>query len=148
MFSPISASIRVLAIHLFFGFIFASLAVASHTAQSEEVYWPPAMEVATIQSAISNTDAQHVYRLSAGIAFNRPEIASPFGSEPGNPQGRSNVIDPQKNTAWTANPTWQFSPGGGSVFLSSLLRFESKTDRIEIKPKRHSVWFEWRKSFP
>lgn len=147
MFSPISVSIQTIALRMFLGFVFAGLVVASHTAQSEEDFFAPVMEVTTIQSAISNTGAQHAYRLSTGIALTRSEIVTPFGSEFGNPAGRSDVIDPQKNTAWTANPTWQLSPGGGSAFLSSLLRFESKTDRIEIKPKRHSISFTWRKSF-
>ncbi len=145
MFSPVS--IRTIAQRMFFGLIWAGLAVVSHTAQSEEGFWPPAMELATIKSAISNTDAQHAYRLSTSIALSRSEVATPFGSEFGNFPERSIAIDPQKNTALTANPTWQFTPGGGSVFLSSLLRFESKTDRIEIKPKRHSISFTWRKSF-
>ncbi|MDO8264513.1 MAG: hypothetical protein Q7T21_15010 [Gallionella sp.] len=147
MFSPISVSIRTIALRMFFGFVFAGLVVASRTAQSEEDFFAPVMDLATIQSAITNTGAQHAYRLSTGIALTRSELTSPFGSEFGNPQGRSDIIDPQKNTAWTANPSWQFSPGGGSAFLSSLLRFESKADRIEIKPKRHSISFTWRKSF-
>lgn len=147
MFSPISVFIQTIARRMFFGFVFVSLSVASHTAQSEEDFFAPVMELATIQSAISNTGAQHAYRLSTGIALTRSEIASPFGSQFGNPPGRNDVIDPQKNAAWTTNPSWQFSPGGGSAFLSSLLRFESKADRIEIKPKRHSISFIWRKSF-
>ncbi|MFA6971986.1 MAG: hypothetical protein WC208_11375 [Gallionella sp.] len=147
MFSLISGSIRTITLRMCFSLVFAVLIAASHTALSEENFLAPVLNVATIQSVIADTDSQRTYRLSANIALTRSEVSTPFGSEFGYFPERSIVIDPQKNTAWTANPTWQFSPGGGSVFLSSLLRFESKADRIEIKPKRHSISFIWRKSF-
>ncbi|MFA6972711.1 MAG: hypothetical protein WC208_15110 [Gallionella sp.] len=147
MFGLISGSIRTVTLRMCFGLVFAALVIASHAARSEENFLAPAMNVATIQSAISTTDPQRDYRLSASLVFTRSEDSPAAWSGFGNPAGRSNIIDPQKDTAWPANPAWQLSPGNVTFSLSSLLRFESKTDRIELKPKRHSIALIWRKSF-
>ncbi|HEX5338958.1 MAG TPA: hypothetical protein VFW53_11025 [Gallionella sp.] len=56
---------------------------------------------------------------------------------------------PQHEALWTTNSRWQpiTLSGDGRVSLSPILLSESKDEKLEIKPKRNSLWMLWRKKF-
>ncbi len=147
MFILISGTGRVAALRVCFGLALAGLFATPYTAKSEEGFWAPTLYEATIQSAISNTDAQHAYRLNAGITLNGSEDAALSGTGFGNTPRLHGYAEPKQQPLWSPEEHWKVSPVNERISLSALLRYESKNDQITIKPRRHSIWFEWRKSF-
>lgn len=148
MFILISGTVRAAAFRAFFGLALTGLFAMPYAAKSEEGFLTPTLYEATIQSAISNTDAKHAFMLNAGIAFSRAEDAAPFGTGFGNTLRLHGVAEPKQQTLWATEEHWRIAPVNERISLSALLRYESKDDQITIKPRRHSILFEWRKSFP
>ena len=130
-----------------FCLVFAGLTVAAHTAQSQENLPATDLDILTIQPARADTDRLLPYRLNLNVALTRSADTPPFGSGFGNTSMLENIAGPTKETVWPTNAPWQFTPNNAPVSLRTLLRFESKDERLDIKPKRHSFSVEWRKSF-
>jgi hypothetical protein len=148
MFNLMSGSVRAITLHVCFCLALAGLIATSYPAKSEEDIFAPGLEIATIQSAISNTAAQHSYRVSAIIALGRSEDAALSDTRFGNTLRPQGIAEPKQETLWPTEKHWNIAPLNERVSLSTLLRYESKGYRISIKPQRHSIRFEWRKSFP
>lgn len=139
--------VRAAALRMCFGLALAGLCATPYTAKSEEGFWAPILYETTIPSAISNTDTQHTYLMNAGIALSRSENISPSGTGFGNALRLHGVVEPKQQTLWSTEEHWKIAPVNERISLSALLRYETKNDQITIKPRRHSIWFEWRKSF-
>lgn len=141
--------IQVAMFRICFGLAFVGLAVAAHTAQSEESSFAPDLDILTIQPVRSDADSLLPYRLNMNIALTRSVDTAPIGSGFSNNAPRLHLIaEPKKEAAWSTAARWQVTHDSDSISLSPLLRFESKGERFEIKPQRHSVWVRWRKAFP
>ena len=150
MFSLISGSgfIQAVMLRMCFGLVFIGLAVAAHTAQSEESPFAPELDILTIQPVRVNGDRLLPYRFNANITLTRSEDAAPAGSGFGNTPRLHIVAEPKKEATWSTSSRWQVTPDSDRISLSPVLRFESKGERFEIKPRRHSIWVGWRKAFP
>lgn len=148
MFSPISSScfIQVVMLRICFWFVFAGFTVAAHTARSEEGSFAPDLDVLTIQLVRSDADWLLPYRLNTNVALIRSEEISSVGSEFSNTP-RLHLVAEQKNL-WSTSARWQIISNSDHTSLSPLLRFESKEERLEIKPQRNSIYVVWRKALP
>jgi hypothetical protein len=144
-----SSFIRAVALRICFGLVLAGLAIAAHKAQSEEGSFIPDLEILTIQPVRSDTDWLIPYRLNANLSLNRAaDVASIDAGHGNTPRLHLVVAEPKKETTWSTNSRWKFTAGNGRTSLSPSLRFESKGEILEIKPRRHSFWVVWRKTFP
>lgn len=143
-----SCSFQAVMLRMCFGLVFVGLAVAAHTAQSEESSFAPDLDILTVQPVRSDTDSLLPYRLNMNIALTRSADTTPAGSGFSNAPRLHLIAEPKKETAWSTDARWKTTPDSDRISLSPLLRFDSKGERIEIKPRRHSVWVGWRKAFP
>lgn len=139
--------IRAAILRMCFGLVFVGLAVATHTAQSEEISFAPDLNILTIQPVRSVADWLLPQRLNVSVVLTRSDDTA-VGSEFSNMPRLHRVNDLKKETSWSTNARWQVTPDSDRVSLSPVLRFESKGERLEIKPQRHSVQITWRKAFP
>jgi hypothetical protein len=135
------------AMHLCFGFVFVGLAVAAHTAQSEEGSFAPNPDILTIQLVRSDADWLLAYRLNTNVALTRSEDSAPAGSGFSNTPRLFLVAEPKKEAVWSTNARRQITPDSGLASLSPLPHDESKGEPPEVNPQRHSVWMIWRKVF-
>lgn len=149
MFNSISGScsIQAVMLRMCFGLVFVGLAVAAHTAQSEESSFASDLEILTIQPVRSYAGWLLPYRISMNIALTRSADTAPAGSGLIHTPRLHPVANPKKETAWPTNARWQIARDSDRVSLSPLLRFESVGERIEIKPQLHSFRVVWRKEF-
>jgi hypothetical protein len=137
------------AMHLCFGFVFVGLALAAHTAHSEEGSFAPNPDILTIQLVRSDADWLLPYRLNTNVALTRSGDSAPAGSGFSNTPRLFLVAEPKKEAVWSTNARRQITSDSGCSSLSPLLLcFESKQERLEIKPRRDSVWVVLRKAFP
>lgn len=144
-----SSFIGAVALRICFGLVLAGLAIAAHKAQSEEGSFIPDLEILTIQPVHSDADWLIAYRLNANLSLNRSaNVASTDAGQGNMPRLHLVVAEPKKETIWSTNSRWKFAAGNGRTSLSPSLRFESKGETLEIKPRRHSFWIVWRKAFP
>lgn len=143
-----SGFIQAAMLRICFGLVFVVLAVAAHTAQSEESPFAPDLDILTVQPVRANGDRLFPYRFNASITLTRSEDAAPAGSGSDNTPRLHIVAAPQKEVVWSTNSRWQVTPDSDRISLSPVLRFESKGERLEIKPRRNSIWVGWRKTFP
>jgi hypothetical protein len=133
MFSLIFGSVRANTLRVCFCLALVGLLATPYPAKSEEDFFAPGLEVATIQSAISNTAEQHSYRVSAIIALGRSENAALSDTRFGNTLRPQGIAEPKQETLWPTEEHWKIAPLNERVSLSALLRYESKGDRISIK---------------
>lgn len=127
--------------------IFVGLAVAAHTARSEESPFTRDLDILTIQPVYSGTEWLFPYRLDMNIALAHSEDNAPAGSVSGNTLRLRLISEPKEEASWPTSARWRIAPDGERTSLSPVLRFESKGGRIEIKPRRQSIWVVWRKTF-
>lgn len=143
-----SGFIQAAMLRICVGLIFVGLAVAAHTAQSEESPFAPDLDILTIQPVRANNDRLLPYQFNASITLTRSEDIVPAGSGFGNTPRLHIIAEPKKEAIWSVNSRWQVTPDSDRISLSPVLRFESKGERLEIKPRRNSIWVGWRKTFP
>ena len=133
------------------GLVFAGLVVAAHTAQSQENTLAADLDILTIQPARAGADRQPRYRLNLNVALTRAADTAPFGSGFGNTPRLEHLDGPAQETVWPTNTRLKNVPdnalNSALNSLSAFLRYESKDDRFVIKPRRNSLFVEWRKSF-
>lgn len=132
------------------GLLFAGLVATAHIAQSEENHFAPDLDILTIQPVRTDNDRLIPYRLNARLALSRSTDSAPADSKFNNTPRLYLVAASNKDAAWSTNARWQIAPSGDQdrISLSPILRLESKGERFEIKPRRHSIWFAWHKTFP
>lgn len=134
---------------LCFGLVlFGLTAVVTHAALSEEGIFVSRFDLLTIQPVHADTARPVPYRFSASVVLTNAPDNVPGGLEFGSISRLPPATEPKKETVWATNARWQLISGGEHVSLSPLLRFAWKGERLEIKPRRHSVWVEWRKALP
>ncbi|MDO8291826.1 MAG: hypothetical protein Q7T29_03005 [Gallionella sp.] len=149
MFNSISGScfFQAAMLRMCFGLVFVGLAVAAHTAQSEESSLASDLEILTIQPVRPDADWLRPYRISMSFALTRSMDSAPIGARLSHTPRLHPVANPRKEIAWPTNARWQIARDSGRVSLSPLLRFESAGERIEVKPRRNSFQIVWRKDF-
>ncbi len=130
-----------------FLFVFAGSSLAAHSAQSAENSFAPDLDILTIRLARSDTNGLFSYRFNTNVVLTCPENPATTGPGFSSTPRLLLVAERGKEAVWPANIRWQANPGSDHASLSPLLRFESKGERFEIKPRRHSVWIAWRKAF-
>jgi D-alanyl-D-alanine endopeptidase (penicillin-binding protein 7) len=123
------------AMHLCFGFVFVGLAVAAHTAQSEEGSFAPNPDILTVQLVRSDADWLLPYRLNTNVALTRSEDSAPAGSGFSNTPRLFLVAEPKKEAVWSTNARGQITSDSGRASLSPLLHNESKEEPLEINPQ-------------
>ncbi|MDO8465616.1 MAG: AMIN domain-containing protein [Gallionella sp.] len=120
--------------------------IAAHTARYEEDSFASDLDILMIQPAHPDTD---------WLFFHRPNknfVLSLSGDTPSTMTELSNtpklhvVAKPRKEVIWLTNERWQIASDG--ALFSPILRFESKGERLDIKPRRRSIWFGWCETFP
>ena len=140
--------IRVATLRICYGLAFIGLTVAAHTVRADEGSLTPNLDILTIQRVRSGADWLLSYRLSTNVALTRSSdtvrVRPRFSSVP----KLHFVAELKKESVGATDLRWQIVPNSDRVSLSPLLRFESKGERLEIKPRRTSVSVVWRKAFP
>lgn len=139
--------IRVAMLRMCSGVIFVGLVVVAHKAQSEEDFFARDLDILTIQPVFSGTDLVFPNWIKTDSVLSRSGNIAPVESGLINTLRLGLVAETKANTTWSANANWQIAPSSNRASLSPILRFESKEGRIEIKPRRHSIWVVWRKAF-
>jgi hypothetical protein len=129
------------------GVIFVGLVVVAHKAQSEEDFFARDLDILTIQPIFSGTELMPPNLIKTDSVFSHSDNIAPVESGVSNTLRLGLVAETKAKTAWSANAQWQIAPGSNRASLSPILRFESKDGQIDIKPRRHSIWVVWRKSF-
>lgn len=122
------------------------LAVTANKAQSEEGSFATDLDILSIQPVRSGAGGLFPYRFKTDVVLARPDNATPAGSGLSNTLRLRLVTKPKEEVVWPANSRWQIS-NSDRASLSPVLHFESKGERIEIKPRHHSIWVVWHKAF-
>lgn len=119
---------------------FFGLAVAAHTAQSEEGSFAIEKDTSTTKPASSDTHWQPSYRLGTDAAPSRDGVSSA--------PRLFLFAEPKKEDGWSINIQKQTPSSSTDCSpLSSLPCLESKDERSDIKPQQDSFWFVLRKAF-
>ena len=136
---------------LVFGLVLMGMVVAAQAAQPESGVFAPQLDLLTVQPAQFDADrlvrASH-YRFTASIVLIHPADAAPFGLGFNSTSRLAPAAEPQKETAWATNGDWTRFFDSDRSSLSPRLRFESKGQQFEIRPRTHSVWVQWKKDLP
>lgn len=120
--------------------------VVAHAAQYEEDLFVPDLDMLTTKPAYSDTDWLFSQSPNENFTLN------PSGDTASNNSGLNNTLrlnfaaKPKKGLVWLTKESWQIASDG--ALLSPILRFESKEERLDIKPRRRSIWFGWCETFP
>lgn len=128
-------------------FVFVSLAVAAHTAQSEEGSFVLKRDILLIKPVSSNTYWLPSYQLNTTVALNRSKDAEPTGAGFSSTPRLLLVTEPKKEDGWSINIQKKIPSSSDCSALSSHLCLDSKEERPDIKPQRESFWFVLRKAF-
>src|SRR5450756_114361 len=94
------------AMHLCFGFVFVGLALAAHTAHSEEGSFAPNPDILTIQLVRSDADWLLPYRLNTNVALTRSGDSAPAGSGFSNTPRLFLVAEPKKEAVWSTTVSY------------------------------------------
>lgn len=133
-----------------FGLLLLGMAVVANAAEPENVVFSrspelPMLRVVQFESAVREHATP--YRLSLSVVPTPPQEISPFGAEFDSTSRLPAAIERQKEIAWVANTNRTGIFGRERTSLLPLLRFESKVERLEVRPRRHSLSVEWRLAF-
>ncbi|MBI5439461.1 MAG: hypothetical protein HY936_11060 [Nitrosomonadales bacterium] len=121
-------------------------AIAAYTAQPEDGLFAPDRDILIIRQARSDTGWLFPYLPNANFALSlSSDTASVMPGLRGIPQ-KLIVGNPKKGAVWPTNARWQIASDG--PLFSPILRFESKEERLDIKPRRRSIWIGWGEAFP
>jgi len=123
------------AMHLCFGFVFVGLAVAAHTAQSEEGAFARTPDISATQLVRSDADGLLPYRLNTNVALPRSEDSAPIGSVFSNAPRLFLVAELKNEAVRSSNECGQITSDIDRALLSLLLRDESKGEPQEINPQ-------------
>lgn len=150
MFSLIPNLIQTTMLRIYLGLVLVGLAVVVQTAKSEEGYFAPDLDILSIQTVRSDDGWLFPYRFNTSGVLALSEKTAHVGSGFGNTPQLHLVVEPKREALWPTDTRWRIASDSDHdrVSLSPLLRFESKGERIEIKPRRNSIWVVWRKAFP
>ncbi|MDH4216143.1 MAG: hypothetical protein OEV23_04510 [Gallionella sp.] len=122
------------------------LAISSQSARSE-AFSARDLDIFTVQPIYTGSAWQLPFKLKLDIVLGRTWKSTTAQA------GSSNILqlglsaEPKENAAWPTNALMQVAPSNERASLSPVMRFESKGERIEIKPRRSSISFVWCKAF-
>lgn len=119
--------------------------IAVYTAQFEDSF-APGLDMLTVQPVQPDTDWLFPHRNNEDFVLSfSGDSTSAVPRSSNTPQSHA-VAKPRKEVIWLTNERWQIA--SDSALFSPVLRFESKGERFDIKPRRRSIWFGWRETFP
>ena len=134
-----------------FELVLMGMAAATPAAEPENSVAAGGLDLLTVQTAQFDAHglarAPH-YRFTASIVPIHASDAVPFGLEFSNASRLTSAAERQKEIAWATNSNLTRFLGGDRASFSPRLRLESTGQRLEILPRRHSVWIQWRKTLP
>ena len=76
------------------------------------------------------------------ILLNTPDVpvnAQVFVAASGNDRA-----DQRKDKDWASSDAWRLVTNGDRPSLAPRLRMEMQGGKLEVTPRRHSVWVEWK----
>lgn len=133
------------------GLLLLGMAVMAHAAGIENSDFFRDSDLPAIQVAQFDTNRlarTTSYRLTLSIVPIHSASAVPFGAGFGGTSILPPVIEPPIAGATRTHLTRFFDRGSPSPAMLPLLRLESKGERLEIKPRRHSLSIQWSKTLP
>ena len=134
--------IRTTTICMCYGLVFVGLAVAAHTAQSEENFFAPDLDILSVQLAHSDASWRLPYRINTNVVLARPADTSPTGSGFSNTPRFQLIAEPKKEAIWPINANRQQTYDSGRILLPRLLSVEFKGERANITFRPRSVSIE------
>lgn len=135
--------------HLSFGVLLLGTAAATQSAEPEYGNAVPSLDLVTVRSVSLDTDGlarASRFRFTASIVPIHSVDTKPFGFGYSNASHLTPANESQRETVWAANSEWTRFLGNDRTSWSPRLRIESAGQRLEIVPRRHSVWIQWRKT--
>lgn len=127
--------------------LLVSLAVAAHTAQSEEGSFALRKDIVSIKSVSSDPYRLPSYRLNANVGPNRSKDAAPTGAGFSSAPRLLLVAEPQKEDDWSINIQKQIPTSSDCSHLSSHPCFDPNDEGPDNKPRHDSFWLVLRKTF-
>ena len=101
----------------------------------------------TVQKEGARPNRQVGSRFAASvILLNTPDLpvnAQVFVAASGNDH-----TDQRKDKDWASSDAWRLVTNGDRPSLAPRLRMEMQGGKLEITPRRHSVWVEWKTPLP
>lgn len=131
------------------GLLLLVMAVATNATELEDSVFFRHPDLLTVQIVQLDTDGlvrAKPYRLSLSIVPIHSADNMPIGSGSSNLSRLHPVVEQPVAWATTDNLSRFFDRDHASS--SPLLRLESKGQRLEIRPRRHSVSIQWTKTLP
>lgn len=130
------------------GLVLLAMALVANATELEDSVFFRHPDLLTVQIAQFNMDGlvrAKPYRLSLSIVPIYSSFNAPFG--PG--LSRASQLPPvaESHNAWATTNNWEQFFDKDHPSSLPLLRLESKGERLEIKPRRHSVSIQWSKAF-
>jgi D-alanyl-D-alanine endopeptidase (penicillin-binding protein 7) len=122
------------AMQLFFGLVFLGLALATHTAQSEEGAFARTPDILTTQPVRSDADWLLPYRFNTTVVLPRSGDSAPTGSVFSYAPRLFLVAEPNEAVR-SANACGKITSDIDRILLSLLLLDESKGEPQEINPQ-------------
>ena len=132
-----------------FGLLLLGMALMAQAAAPENSLsfrHPDLLTVQIVQLDIDGFVRPKPYRLSLSIVPIHSADDMRFGSVSNSSSRLAPIVERPTNWATTDNLSRFIDRDHGAS--SALLRLETKGERIEIRPRRHSLSIQWRKSFP
>ena len=134
-----------------FASLLLGIALTTLAAEPEESFYIRDAYPPTVQIAQFNLDGlarTKSYRLSLGIVPIHAADSAPFGAGFNSASRLSSVVEQQQEITRTTNINWTRFFDSNLTSSSPFLRIDSQGERLEVRPRRHSVSIEWRKAFP
>jgi hypothetical protein len=137
---------------LVLGLALLGMASAAYAAEpGNGVVIVPSLDLLTVQTVQFDAGGPariSRYRFTASVVPIHPADTAPFGLQFSNSRRLTPAAEGQKEIAWATNSSLVRFFGSDRAALSPRLRVESGGQRLEIVPRRHSVWIQWRKELP
>lgn len=127
------------------------MAVAAHAAEPRNSAFFRNPDLPSVQIVQFDSDGlvrAAPYRLTLSIVPIASSDTAPFGPRFGSTSRLPAAIERQKEIAWAENSNLTKILGSDGTSLSPRLRLESNGQRLEIRPRRHSLAIAWSKAFP
>jgi hypothetical protein len=136
---------------LSFGLILLGIVEMAYAAQTENIVFFHNLDLLTVQTVQFDlgvpASVSH-YRFTASIALTPTADTAPYGFWFSRTSRLTSAVELQKEIIWATNSNWMRFFDSDRKTLAPLLRFESNGQQIEIRPRSHSLWLQWRKTFP
>ncbi len=105
-----------------------------------------ASTAAELQASADGQPRNKPYRLTLSLVPVRYPEANRFGPGFSSVSRVSPAVDAQPEVAWAGGDSATRYVDGARAAWLPLLRFETKGERLEFKPRRHSLSIQWTKA--